>query len=140
MIEGLIDFSDWCKLDLRVGQIVKVEDIEGADKLYKLTIDLGELGKRIVCAGLKQHYDKNDLLDKRIILFVNLTPRKMKGIESNGMILAASSDNGTTRVYNHKGCENLQAGPDKSFAKIFTRGKVVLIVPEDDIELGSRVR
>ena len=92
MIEGLIDFSDWCKLDLRVGQIVKVEDIEGADKLYKLTIDLGELGKRIVCAGLKQHYDKNDLLDKRIILFVNLTPRKMKGIESQGMLLAASGN------------------------------------------------
>ena len=112
MTEGIVSFSDWEKIDLRVGQIVKVEDIEGADKLYKLTIDLGEIGKRIVCAGLKQHYDKNDLLDKRIILFVNLTPRKMKGIESQGMILAADDD----------------------------KGNVVLISPEDEIELGSKVR
>jgi len=132
MTEGLIDFSEWSKLDLRVGQIVKVEDIEDADKLYKLTVDLGDFGKhrsvytlkgtspkalnagvRIVCAGLKQHYDKNDLLDKRIILFVNLTPRKMKGIESQGMILAAVNEK---------------------------EDNVVLIVPENEIELGSRVR
>jgi len=114
MIEGLIDFSDWSKLDLRVGQIVKVEDIEGADKLYKLTIDVGEeIGERIVCAGLKEFYSKKDLKNKKIILFVNLTPRKMKGIESNGMILAACSDDDN---------------------------KVVLIAPEDEIKIGSRVR
>ena len=114
MIEGLIDFSDWSKLELRVGQIVKVEDIEGADKLYKLTIDVGEeIGERIVCAGLKEFYSKKDLKNKKIILFVNLTPRKMKGIESNGMILAACSDDDN---------------------------KVVLIAPEDEIKIGSRVR
>jgi len=131
MTEGIVSFSDWEKIDLRVGQIVKVEDIEGADKLYKLTVDVGDFGKhrsvypkegldpklrnagvRIVCAGLKQYYDKNDLLNKRIILFVNLTPRKMKGIESEGMILAADDD----------------------------KGNVVLISPEDEIELGSKVR
>ena len=113
MTEGLVSFDGWCKLDLRVGQIVKVEDIENADKLYKLTIDLGDFGKKIVCAGLKEHYGKEDLIDKRIILFVNLTPRKMKGITSEGMLLAAVNEK-----------EN----------------KVVLIVPEDEIELGSRVR
>jgi methionyl-tRNA synthetase len=113
MTEGIVSFDEWSKLDLRVGQIVKVEEIENADKLYKLTIDLGDFGKRIVCAGLKQHYGKTDLLDKRIILFVNLNPRKMKGIESRGMILAAVNEK---------------------------EDKVVFITPEDEIELGSKVR
>ena len=85
-----IDFSDWEKLDLRVGKIAKAEDIDGADKLYKLSIDLGkEAGKRTVCAGLKNHYSKDELKGKKIILFANLAPRKLKGIESKGMILAA---------------------------------------------------
>jgi len=113
-MEGIIDFSDWEKLDLRVGKIAKVEDIEGADKLYKLTVDLGsEIGRRTICAGLKKHYSKDDLKNKKIILFVNLMPRKLKGIESRGMVLAAVSE-------------------DES--------KVILLAPEKDIEVGSRVR
>lgn len=113
-MKGIVDFSEWEKIDLRVGKIMEVEDIEGADKLYKLTVDLGsEIGNRIVCAGIKEHYSKEDLEGKKIILFVNLTPRKLRGIESQGMILAAVNED-----------EN----------------KVVLISPEKDIEVGSKVR
>lgn len=112
-MEGLISFDDWSKLDLRVAKIEKVEDIEGADKLYKLSLNVGkEIGKRIVCAGIKQHYTKDELKGKKIIYFVNLKPRLMRGIESQGMLLAAVSEN-------HE--------------------KVILISPESDIELGSRV-
>ncbi|PIO07849.1 methionine--tRNA ligase subunit beta [Candidatus Pacearchaeota archaeon CG10_big_fil_rev_8_21_14_0_10_34_12] len=112
-MEGIVSFSDWEKIDLRVGQVKNVEEIEGADKLYKLTIDLGkETGKRIVCAGLKEYYKKEDLQDKKIILFVNLAPRKLKGIESQGMILAAVNSE---------------------------HSEVVLISPEKDVELGSRI-
>jgi len=109
-----ISFQDWQKIDLRVGKILEVEDVEGADKLYKLTVDVGnEIGKRIICAGIKQHYSKKELKGKKIIFFVNLEPRKMRGIESQGMLLACVTD-------------------DES--------SVVLISPEKDIEIGSKVR
>jgi methionine--tRNA ligase beta chain len=109
-----IPFSDWEKLDLRVGKILEVEDIEEADKLYKLNVDLGkETGKRIVCAGLKNHYTKKELKGKKIILFANLAPRKLKGIESQGMVLAAVNKEET---------------------------EIVLLSPESDIEIGSKIR
>ena len=111
--QGIISFDEWQKLDLRVGKIIEVEDIEGADKLYKLTVDLGsEIKERTVCAGIKPYYSKEELKDKEIILFVNLAPRKLRGIESQGMILAAVNKD-----------EN----------------KVVLISPERDIKVGSKV-
>ncbi len=92
-MQNIVEFSDWSKLDLRVAQVKKVEEIEGADKLWKLTLDVGEeIGERIVCAGIKEHYSQEELEGKKIILFVNLAPRKMRGIESQGMILAAVSD------------------------------------------------
>ncbi len=112
-----INFSEWEKIDLRVGKILEAEDIEGADKLYKLKIDLGkELGKRILVAGIKQFYDKKELKGKRCIVFANLEPRKLKGIESQGMMLAAVS---------------YADGKEE---------KVKLLQPDEDIELGSRVR
>ncbi len=111
--DGIIEFNEWQKLELRVAEILEVEDILGADKIYKLTLDVGEdIGKRIVCAGIKEYYSKKELKGKKIILFVNLKPRLMKGIESQGMILAGVSEN---------------------------HNKVVLISPEEDIENGSRV-
>ena len=109
-----ISFQDWQKIDLRVGKILEVEDVEGADKLYKLIVDVGkEIGKRTICAGIKQHYSKKELKGKKIIVFVNIEPRKMREIESQGMLLACVTD-------------------DES--------SVVLISPEKDIEIGSRVR
>lgn len=108
----IVEFSDWEKLDLRVAKIKKAEDISGADKLYKLTLDVGELGERVICAGIKQHYSKDELKNKKIIYFSNLKPREMKGVMSCGMLLAGETD-------------------DKS--------KIVLICPEKDIKVGSRV-
>ena len=112
--DGIISFDEWQKLDLRVAEIVKVEDVEGADKLYKISVDLGKTGKRTICAGLKPYYSKEDLEGKKIIMLVNLAPRKMKGITSEGMLLAAVSRN-------------------------TEKDEVVLISPEKDIENESKV-
>ena len=92
-MSNIVNYRDWEKIDLRVGKIEKVEEIEGADKIYKLTIDAGaETGKRIVCAGIKKFYSAKELKNKKVVLFVNLTSRMMKGIESKGMILAAVNE------------------------------------------------
>jgi len=112
----MVEFSDWTKIDLRVAEIKEVEDIEGADKLYKITLNVGsEIGERIICSGLKEFYSKEELVGKKIIYFSNLQPRKMRGIESQGMLLAAVTYDGD----NEK--------------------EVILISPEKDIVLGSRV-
>jgi len=92
MVEGVttIEYTDFEKLDLRVAEIQNVEDIEGADKLYKLNISLGD-ESRVICAGIKEHYSKEELENKKIIIITNLTPRKLRGIESQGMLLAAGN-------------------------------------------------
>jgi methionyl-tRNA synthetase len=109
-----IKFSDWQKLDLRIGKILKAEAVEGADKLYKLSIDLGkELGKRTLVAGIKQHYTQEKLKGKFCVVFTNLEPKKLRGIESQGMVLASVNNDGT---------------------------KVFLLQPDDNIELGSKIR
>lgn len=112
-MEGIeiIQYADFTKLDLRVGEIELVEEIEGADKLYKITINLGE-EKRIVCAGLKEYYSKDELQGKRIILLYNLKPRMMRGVESNGMMLAAVTDD---------------------------EKEVSLLTPDKEIKLGTKV-
>lgn len=86
-----IGFEDFEKIDLRVAEIENVEDIEGADKLYKLSLGVGELGERTICAGIKEFYNHDDLKGKKIIIIANLAPRKLRGIESQGMLLAAST-------------------------------------------------
>lgn len=88
----MITYNDFAKLDLRVGTIKKVEDVEGADKLLKLSVNTGEEKERTILAGIKLYYSKQELLGKQIIVICNLEPRKMKGIESQGMLLAASSE------------------------------------------------
>jgi len=106
-----IDFSDWEKLDLRVAKILKVEEIEGADKLYKLTLDVGDLGKKTVCAGIKEYYKMEDLEGKKVVLLANLAPRKMRGVESQGMILAAGSQE-------EGKCALLEAGDAKEGSRV----------------------
>lgn len=86
--KSIVDFSEWMKLDLVVGEIENVEEIPGADKLYKLTIDIGK-EVRTICAGIKQFYSKDELKGKKVIVIANLAPRVMRGIESKGMLLAA---------------------------------------------------
>ncbi len=88
---GTIQYDDFVKLDLRVGKILSVSDHPQADKLYVLSVDLGEGKPRTIVAGLKQRYKKSDLENKKAVFVANLAPRSLKGIESQGMILAAST-------------------------------------------------
>jgi len=95
-----IAFDDFQKLDLRVATIVEAEPHPNADRLLKLQLDVGPLGKRQICAGIKQFYDPGALLGRQIIIVSNLAPRKIRGEESNGMLLAAShmeDDDGDTQ-------------------------------------------
>jgi methionine--tRNA ligase beta chain len=98
-MENIISFSDWQKLNLRVAKILNAEEIEGADKLWKLEVDLGKaIGKRTICAGIKEFYSKDELKGRKIVVVENLQPRKMRGIESQGMLLAAVSDDESSVV------------------------------------------
>jgi methionyl-tRNA synthetase len=115
-IEGVVNMvaiTDFQKLNLRVGQIIKVEDHPDADKLYVLQVDFGNEQRQIV-AGLRAYYEKDEMLNKKIIVIVNLDPAKLRGVESNGMLLAAGD------------------GGDN----------VSLLIPDPDKEvpLGSRVK
>jgi methionyl-tRNA synthetase len=85
-----INFDDFLKLDLRVATIVEAEPHPDADRLLKLQVDVGELGRRQICAGIKQFYDPESLVGRQIVIVANLEPRKIRGEESNGMLLAAS--------------------------------------------------
>ncbi|MEZ5014523.1 MAG: methionine--tRNA ligase [Chitinophagales bacterium] len=87
-------YEDFAKLDLRTGFIVSAERIEGADKLLKLLVDLGNEQREIV-SGIAKHFDPQELTGKKVIVLVNLQPRKMRGVESNGMLLMAESADGS---------------------------------------------
>lgn len=107
-----VPYSDFQKLDLRIGKILKVDDHPNADKLFVLTVDLGEEKTRTIVAGLKTFYKKENLENKKAIFIANLEPANLRGIESNGMILAASSE-------------------DKSI--------VAILQPEKGLETGSKI-
>ena len=87
----LISFAEFQKLDLRVGCVIAVDPIEGADRLFKMQVDLGT-EKRQVVAGIAEHYKPDTLIGKQVIVVVNLEPATIRNVESHGMILAASSD------------------------------------------------
>ena len=92
---NLINIKDFAKVELRVAKIVKAEGIEEADKLIKLHLDVGDLGKRTVFAGIKSAYDPENLNGRHVVLVANLEPRKMKFGVSEGMVLASSDDEGS---------------------------------------------
>ena len=87
-----IEIDDFLKINLRVAQVESAEAVEEADKLIKLNLDLGPLGKKQVFAGMKKYYDPADLVGKLVICVANLKPRKMRFGLSEGMILAASTE------------------------------------------------
>jgi methionyl-tRNA synthetase len=89
-----ITIDDFARVDLRVARIVNAEHVEGADKLLKLTLDVGVVGTRTVFAGIKAAYDPEKLKGRLTVMVANLAPRKMKFGLSEGMILAASDDSG----------------------------------------------
>lgn len=107
-----IPFKEFQKIDLRVGKITKIQPHPEADKLYILLVDLGEGEHDIqLVAGLKQYYKEEELLGKQIVVVRNLEPAMLRGVESQGMLLAAEF-----------------------------KGKVVLISPEKEIETGAKIR
>jgi methionyl-tRNA synthetase len=88
-----ISFDTFSSLDLRTATIVKAEKVENADKLLKLILDLG-LEKRIVVSGIAEYFSPENIVGKKVVLVANLAPRKIRGIESKGMILMAENNNG----------------------------------------------
>src|SRR5258708_4425444 len=107
-----IAIEDFAKIEMRVGQIKTAERIVGADKLLKLTVDIGTEIRQI-CAGIAQYYEPEALVGRKGAVVVNLAPRKLRGVESNGMIIAAS------------------VGPE---------GKPVLAAFTEDVEVGARLK
>jgi len=85
----MISFKEFKKLDLRVGKIIEAERVEGADKLLKLKVDLGEEERQLV-AGIAKFYQPENLIGRELIVVANLEPKTLMGIESQGMLLAAS--------------------------------------------------
>jgi len=106
----MIPFNDWKKMDLRVGKILEVKDHPNADKLLVFKVDLGDEVRTIV-AGIKNYYKKEELKGRKVVVFVNLEQRELRGIKSEGMILAAVKDD-----------------------------KVILLQPEKDIDVGAVIQ
>lgn len=106
-----IVFDDFTKIDLRVGTIISAEKVKKADKLLQLEVDLG-FEKRTVVSGIAMYYKPEDIIGKQVTVVVNLAPRKMRGIESQGMILMAEDNN----------------------------GKLIFVSPLEDTTTGSEVR
>ncbi len=109
-LKPLIKYDDFAKLDLRVGTVESFEEVEASEKLIKLTVNIG-LNTRQILAGIKDSVKKEDLIGKQIVIVANLEPRKMAGLESQGMILAGDVD-----------------------------GKAIIISPTQTLENGTIVR
>ncbi len=106
-----VSFDDFQKMDIKIGKVLEVEDIEEADNLYKIVVDLG-IEKRVLVAGLKEHYSRSELKGKKISVLTNLESKEMFGIKSQGMLLAAEDE------------EN---------------GVVSLLSPDKEVEEGSEI-
>ena len=107
-----ISYELFTQLDIRVAKVTKAEVLEESDKLIRLEVDLGEeLGQKQILAGLKNSHTSEDLIGRHIIVLANLEPRKMMGMESQGMLLAADSESGP-----------------------------ILLVPEGDAEAGASIK
>ena len=92
-MKDTIPFEDFLKLDIRVGYVKEAENVQDSKKLVKLTVDFGEeLGERTILTGMQQWYGPDDFVGKNFPFLVNLEPRKMAGIESQGMLMAADQD------------------------------------------------
>lgn len=109
--KSLIKFDDFAKVDMRIGTVVLAKEIEGSEKLIRMEVDFGKLGKRQILAGIKSWYKPEDLVGKQLPFVINIEPRKMMGLESQGMILAADSDD-----------------------------KAVIFLPEESVENGTFIK
>jgi methionyl-tRNA synthetase len=110
MADDRISIDDFAKVELKTAEVLEVEKVEGADKLLKLQIKVGEENRQIV-AGIAEHYSPEELVGKKIVVVANLKPAVIRGVESNGMLLAVS-----------------------------TKDSVILVTPEDtDVPSGLRI-
>jgi methionyl-tRNA synthetase len=98
--EGIqyVDIETFMKVNLRVGRILRVEDHPNADKLYVVKLDDGSGTERTICAGLKAYYAASDMEGKLVVFVENLAPRPLRGVTSEGMMLAADDGSGTVRL------------------------------------------
>jgi methionyl-tRNA synthetase len=92
-----ITIDDFSKLDIRIGRVLAAERMPKSDKLLKLTIESG-LDQRTILSGIARHYKPEDLIGKQVTFIANLAPRKMMGLESNGMVLMAEDKDGALRL------------------------------------------
>jgi methionyl-tRNA synthetase len=88
----LIGIDDFGRVEMRVGTVLLAERIPKADRLLRLEIELGEASPRQVLAGIAAYYQPEELVGRRVVVVANLQPRKLRGLESNGMLLAASAE------------------------------------------------
>ena len=89
----MVSFKEFSEIELRVGVITDVEELEGARKpIYKLKVDLGPLGSRMIAAGIKEDYSREELVGKSIIVVANLDPKPISGMVSEGMLLAGEDE------------------------------------------------
>jgi len=116
-----IAFDEFAKVDLRVARILQAENHPSADRLLRLQLDDGSGTPRQICAGIKGHYTPESLVGRLIIIVANLAPRKIRGEESRGMLLAASDI------------------PKDAAAAGATERKVIILRPDADIAPGSIV-
>jgi methionyl-tRNA synthetase len=107
--EPQITIDDFAKVELRVAQILVAERIPKADKLLRLEVDLG-YEKRQILSGIAEWYTPEELLGRRIVVITNLAPRKMRGLESHGMLLAASTEGGKPHLATFTDAETLPLG------------------------------
>ena len=105
-IKPLIKFDDFSKIDIRIGTVVSAEEIEGSEKLLKLIVDFGDIGQKQILSGVKEWYSPDDLVEKQLPFIVNIEPRKMMGLESQGMILAVDSDDKAVIFFLDESVEN----------------------------------
>ncbi len=92
--DGKISIDDFAKIDLRVGVVKSAERVKGADKLLHMMVDIGEPQPRSIVAGIAPAYSPEQVIGRKVVIVANLQPRKLRGIESNGMIVAASLEGG----------------------------------------------
>jgi methionine--tRNA ligase beta chain len=111
-MKEIVKFEDFIKLDIRAGEILNCSVVEGSEKLVKMQVDFGDLGERQVIAGISKWYECGDLVGKQFLFVVNLEPRKLMGLESQGMVLALGAVDG---------------------------GRPIMIVPEEPVDNGELV-
>ena len=100
-----INIDQFSEIDLRIAKIINASEVDGADKLLQLELDVGDLGTKNVFAGIKSAYNPKDLINKLVIVVKNLEPRKMKFGISEGMVLASSDDDGIYLVSPDEGAK-----------------------------------